>query len=287
MPFPNILPVLRDMLLDRLLRGGTAPATPANPKFALYDNSHHPVSGFASTGSAYTEELVSATYAGGWLSSGAGRAVADTVFLGTAPEGGIASARYTALIADNKPDGTSGTKVPWLAWDTGLTDIPELEDVWVPAGGLTFRISGADDAFFKADWWADLLRRIMPHPTTGAGTFPVPATWQAGLYNGHPLAGGTELPSNWNYARATIANSTAAWSRTDGVVMNLGTWNFGTAAQTWDPFNYVALHDPATPAVPLIAFPLAASRRVYTDQPGKIYPGELRITFDEWEDEGA
>lgn len=286
MPHPNILPVLRDMLLDRLLRGGTAPATPSNPKFALYDDVHHPISGYVSGGSAFAEELVSATYAGGWLSSGAGRTNTAAASLGTAGAL-ISDARYTALIADNLPDGTAGTKVPWLAWDTGLTDIPSGEAVIIPSGALIFRISGIEDAFFKADWWADLLRKIMPHATTGAGTFPVPATWQAGLYSGHPLAGGTELASIYNYARATIANSAAVWSRTDGVILNLGTWDFGTASQPWQPFNHVALHDPATPAVPLIVFPLAAPRSVYTNQPGKIYPGELRISFDLWEDESA
>ena len=120
------------------------------------------------------------------------------------------------------------------------------------------------------------VKKMLDH-LMGRAAWTMPTTVSLALYNGDPLAGGTELvaPPATGYARVAITCSAATFTSPTGTILNSADIDFGTAGSVWGVVNYIAIFDQLGNM--LYSGPLEVTRSIQLYDPVSFPASELKV----------
>jgi len=129
------------------------------------------------------------------------------------------------------------------------------------------------------------IKKILDH-AMGKASWTIPADVYVALFNGNPLAAGTELadPPATDYAREKMEDTdwnVAAFVSPTGTIDNATDTDFGIAGSAWGTVDYFALYDDPTAGNMIASGPLEVSRSVQLNDPVKFPAGELKIRLSQ------
>ena len=116
-----------------------------------------------------------------------------------------------------------------------------------------------------------LENKILDHVLTNT-PYTSPGTVYVSLYNGDPLASGTEVTGT-GYARKSVTFSVTANAGT-----NTNTIEFEAEAD-WGTVNYAGIHDALTGGNVLISTSLQNSRTIFNGDIVRFVAGDIDVTL--------